>query len=262
LVGSAAWIIPKQFEAKVVISPATSNSSSSQLSSLSGGLGGLTSQLGGLASLAGVSLSGDPRKYESLAVLQSDEMTQRYIKSHDLLPILYKRKWNAGSNSWKVSDPTKIPTPWKANKYFKEKIRNVTTDAKTGLSTLTIKWKDPAVAAVWANDLVKLTNDYMRAEAISESERNIAYLNEQALKTDALGAKQAIYYLLQTEINKLMLARGNESFALKVLDPAHPPEEYSSPKKLTWILAGSFGGLFLSLVVVFTRARWDWEATK
>jgi hypothetical protein len=47
----------------------------------------------------------------------------------------------------------------------------------------------------WANELVRMTNDYLRDQAIQESERNIAYLNDQASKTDAVGAKQAIYAL-------------------------------------------------------------------
>ena len=248
-----AWLMPKQYQASVLISPSTNSSNSSQL----GGLGGLSSSLGGLASLAGVSLSGDPKKYESLAFLQSDEITERYIRMHGLLPVIYKKKWDAESSRWTVSDPKKIPTVWMANKYFKTHIRSLTTDAKTGISTLTIKWTDPALAATWANDLVKMTNNYMRNEAIAESERNIGYLNEQASKTDFLGAKQAIYALLQSEINKLMLARGNEAFALKIIDPAEQPEEHSSPKMLNWLLGGFFGGLLASLFIVFARAKWQ-----
>jgi hypothetical protein len=44
-----------------------------------GGLGALASQFGGLASLAGVSVPGDSKKYESIAVLQSELITAKYI---------------------------------------------------------------------------------------------------------------------------------------------------------------------------------------
>ena len=250
LIGGIAWIIPKKYESTVVISP-SSNASNSGMSALAG----LGSSLGGLASLAGVSLSGDPKKFESLAILQSDELTQRYIESHDLLPILYKDKWDAANKKWLVADPKKAPTSWKANLYFKKSIRTVSTDVKTGISTLTIRWKDPVLAAQWANDLVKMTNELMKNDAIEESTRNIAYLTEQGQKTDVVGARQAIYTLLQTEINKQMLARGSEFFALKVLDPAVPAEQQVSPKKLNWLIGSCIGGFLLSCFFVLGRAR-------
>lgn len=249
---ATAFVIPKRYTAAIVVSPVTNSSQSGAL----GGLGSLGSSLGGLASLAGVSLSGDQKKSESIAILQSDAMTEKYINEHDLLPVLFWQHWDPDRKRWDYSDPSKVPTPWKGNDYFKNHVRNVVSDAKTGLVTLTITWRDPVRAARWANDLVKMTNDFMRDQAIDEGERNIAYLNEQSAKTDILAAKQAMYTLLQTEINKVMLARGNEAYALKVIDPAEPPEEASFPKKINWAVSGFAGGLLLSLMTVFLRANW------
>ena len=95
----------------------------------------------------------------------------------------------------------------------------------------------------------------MKDQAIDDSTRNIAYLNEEGVKTDALGAKQAIYMLLQSEINKLMVARGANAFALKILDPAEPSEEPSFPKHILWVLAGFFSGLFLSIIFLIYRIK-------
>src|SRR5882757_8632770 len=106
---------------------------------------------------------------------------------------------------WAISDPEKIPTLWKANLDFKNKVRAVASDTKTGMVTLAITWKDPVTAAKWANDLVRMTNEFLRNKAIEQSEKNIAYLNEQAAKIDAVGVKQAIYSILQSELNKGML---------------------------------------------------------
>jgi uncharacterized protein involved in exopolysaccharide biosynthesis len=63
-------------------------------------------------------------------------------------------------------------------------------------------------------------------------------------------ARQAIFSLLETEINKAMLARGNEEYAFKVLDPAFAPEKPSSLHPAIWTAIGVAGGLFLSLVAV------------
>ncbi|MGI0133419.1 MAG: GNVR domain-containing protein, partial [Candidatus Micrarchaeaceae archaeon] len=130
----------------------------------------------------------------------------------------------------------------------------VTTDSKTGLVTLTITWKDPALAAAWANGLVRYTNDYLRGRALEESERDITYLTQAAKATDLAGVKQAIYSILQSEISREMLARGTAEYAFKVLDPAVPPERPSSPIKSLWICLGLLGGLALSLCVIIVRS--------
>lgn len=252
-VGIVAGLMPKTYKAVIVISPVTDDARGAQL----GGLGSLISEFGGLASLAGLSMRSDTKRAESLTVLQSEALTERYIEQNNLLPILFESKWDAQKQAWNETDPRKIPTLWKANEYFKKKVRSITTDSKTGIVTLGIAWKDADVAAKWANELVAITNDYLRRKAIDESQRNIAYLNQQAAKTDVVQAKQAIYAILQTEINREMLARGSDEYAFKILDPARPPERPSSPKPVLWIAIAFFGSLLLALLAAFARVVWS-----
>ena len=246
------WLMPKRYQATIVVSPMTDSSQNAQLA----GLSSLLSQFGGsLASLAGMG-TGDTKRAESITVLQSELLTERYIEQNNLLPVLYEHQWDARKQAWNETDPTQVPTLWKANEYFKKKIRDVTMDTKSGIVSLSITWKDPQVAARWANDLVKITNDYLRKKAIDESQRNIAYLNEQAAKTDVVQAKQAIYAILQTEINKEMLARGSEEYAFKILDPAKAPEKPSSPQWWLLALAGVAASLGISVLIAFVRVAW------
>jgi uncharacterized protein involved in exopolysaccharide biosynthesis len=246
-----AWVLPYTYVAVTVVSPVASTGGTSQ----AGGLSSMLSQFGGLASLAGLG-SGDTHKAESLAVLKSELLTEKYIRDNDLLPFIYAKRWDAQRKRWKDTDPREIPTLWKANLYFTKNIRTVTTDPKTGLVTLTIAWSDPYLAAKWANGLVSITNDYLRAKAIAESERNIAYLNEQAGKTDVMTVKQAIYAILQNEINKEMLARGSDEYAFKILDPAAPPEVPASPRPKLWTFLAFVGGLVLSIFAAYVHLAW------
>ena len=249
-----ALVIPKSYVASTVISPVASNPNNG---GLGGGLSSIATQFGGLASLAGISVPGDSHKYESLAILQSEQLTEKYIADQNLLPILYASEWDAAKGAWTTSDPSKMPTLWKANRDFKH-IRLISNDSKTQLTTVSIKWKDPKLAATWANDLVKLTNEYLRDQAITEAEKNIAYLSAQAAKTDVVAIKQGIYTMIQVEINKAMTARGTADFALKVLDPAVPPERPSSPVLSIWLFGGLFGGGLVAAVIAFyleTKAR-------
>ena len=241
--GAIASFLPKKYTAVATISPVSNKSGRSE-----GRLGSIASQLGGFASLAGLSLGADDDKAETIAVLQSDILTQQYLEKNDLLPVLYEDKWDAANKRWLVSDPKKIPTVWEANQFFKKRIRTVVEDRKSGLVTLKIVWTDPVLAARWANDMIKITNEYLRTKAIDESERHIKYLNEQASRTDILQVRTAIYAVLESEIRNVMLARGTEEYALRVIDPAFVPERKTSPSRLQWTAAGFAGGLFLSVL--------------
>ncbi len=239
-------VADKQYEASTVVSPVLEENSTSRL----GGLGALAAQYGGLAAMAGITLPGAGKKEEAVAVLQSELLTTNYIRDNNLLPVLFWKDWNPATHRWTTTDPEKMPTLWKANQFFKKHVRKIAEDRKSGLVTLTIQWKDPHVAAQWANGLVKMTNDYLRAKAIREAELNIDYLNEQAKKTTIVEAQRAIYSLMQNELNTEMIARGREEYALKVIDPAFAPEKASSfgPRRL-----GAFGfalGAFLAILGV------------
>lgn len=240
---AAAWIVTPRYTATVELLPMSGGESMGL-----GGAGSAISQLGGLASLAGLSLGGgSTAKEEALATLQSEALTDKYIQQQNLLPILFWKAWNPATRTWRVSDPRKIPTLWDANQAFKA-VRVVDDNPKIGVVKLTVQWKDPHVAAQWANGLVQLTNDYLRQKAIDEAERSIAYLNQAVSKTNIVEVRRSIYELMQEEIKKEMIARGREDFALRVIDPAVPPERPSSPKGVLWVAAGIIAGLFLGLL--------------
>jgi len=251
LTGVLSYVIRKQYDAEIVISPVTMTSEKSF-----GGAGGALGSFSGLAALAGLSLGSDSKKAESIATLQSQALTGRYIRENNLMPILYADKWDAATGKWKPTDPKKIPTLWKAVQFFK-KIRTISTDTKTGLVTMTIRWDDPELAAKWSNGLVKLTNDYEREKAIAESDRNIAYLTRQAASTDVVGIKQAVYNLLQSEISKSMIAKGTDEYAFKIIDPATVAERAAFPQKPIWVLAAFFGSMLLAVFYAFCRVAWQ-----
>ena len=251
IVGVLSFLVKRQYDAMIVISPVTSTSDKSL------GAGGALGSLSGLAALAGMSLGSDSKKNESLATLESQAILQRYIVENNLMPILYEDKWDARSGKWTVTNPEARPTLWKAIQFFKKNVRNISTNSKTGVVTLTVRWRDAATAAKWANGLVKLTNDYERERAIAESDRNIAYLTQQAAGTDVVGIKQAIYNLLQSEISKSMIARGTPEYAFKVIDPALVPEKAAFPLKKLWVAVAFLGSFLLATLVVLARLAWQ-----
>ncbi|MDP8984380.1 MAG: Wzz/FepE/Etk N-terminal domain-containing protein [Pseudomonadota bacterium] len=239
----------KQYRAEILISPVTDSSKGA-----GGALGALASQYGALASMAGVSISGRGSKDEAIAVLQSELITEAYIRDNDLLPVLYSDRWDTRTGGWKSNEVGKIPTLWMANQYFKSKIRTVKEEKGSGLVTLRITWRNPVLAAKWANDLVNNTNRYLRDKAIKESDQNIAYLNDEASKTTVLEVRTAIYSILKEELEQEMIAKGREEYALKVLDPAVPPQTSSSPSAALLGIVGFAAGLVISAILVWRRS--------
>lgn len=248
--GGLSFLFPPEFNATVTLLPLSGRSGSSPFRSLSSSLSGLS----GLAALAGIQMGqSGGLEAEAIATLQSRVLTNQFIKQHNLLPLLFSEKWNSSKHAWKVQDPSKIPTYWDADFLFKHGIRTVSQDPKTGLIKLAIRWKDPALAAAWANGLVALTNSYLQRRAISKYDREISYLNHEISRTNLLPVKNALYLLMEAEIKNEMIARGRRQFALKVIDPAIPPQKKSSPKRLLWVIGGFLGGLFLSLLGALIR---------
>jgi uncharacterized protein involved in exopolysaccharide biosynthesis len=249
----AGILLPTKYTAVIVVAPVSSSSSGGAL----GGVSSLVSSVGSIASLAGLSVSEDSKKAQTLAVLQSSALTERYIATNNLLPVLYHKLWDPATKRWKTADPAKVPTLWKADRLFAKKIRVITVDPKTGLVTMTIVWANPQQAATWANGLVEMTNEYLRTEAIDESQRNIDYLDDEAAKTTLVPVREVIYGILESEISKEMLARGTKEYALKVLDPAQPPELPSSLKLSAWVFIGLMTGIITSLLLAFFRVAWS-----
>jgi len=249
---AVAFTVPKKYTATVVVAPVNSTAGGAAL----GGLSGLASQFGGLASLAGITVGAGSTKDEYIAVLQSEELTRKYIHDNNLLPVLFAKAWDPVKKGWKISDPEKVPTLWKANLYFKGKIRSVTDDKKTGMVLMTVTWTDPEVAARWANGLVKLTNDYVRDKKIREAENNIAYLKDEANKTDMVQVRSAIYNVLESEIKTVMMAKGSEEYALRTIDRAVVAEKPSSPKPGLWIAAGFVFGGVVAVAFLLLRNAW------
>lgn len=251
IAGAIAWIVPKTYTASVTMSSAMSGSESGQL----GKLGSLASQFGGIASLAGISLPNNSKEWQSVAVLESEALTENFIKQNNLLPVLFAKQWDAGANRWKVSGKD-TPTLWKANRYFKS-VRTVDVDPKTSIITLKIKWRNAAQAAAWANGLVQMANDYLRNKAIAESEASIAYLNQEAARTTVVEAREAIFSVLEAEIDKAMLARGTKEYAFNILDPAFAPEKPSSVPRWAWMFIAFLASSVIAFFGVFVHVAWN-----
>jgi uncharacterized protein involved in exopolysaccharide biosynthesis len=110
---------------------------------------------------------------------------------------------------------------------------------------ISVNWTDPVLSASWANDLVRITNATIKARVLTESSQHIDFLNNELGKTTVLPVREMLSSLLERETKRSMLARGRDDYALRVIDPAVPPERATSPQRPLWALAGALLGLAL-----------------
>jgi uncharacterized protein involved in exopolysaccharide biosynthesis len=205
------------------------------------GIESTAGRLSGLATLVGVNLgtrSGEAQ--EARAILVSRRLAEEFIRRHDLIPTLMEGSKEA-------------PEMWFAVQRFRNNVASIRYGSAEGTTVLAIDWPDPVVAAQWANDFIALANELIRVRAVEESERNIAYLNEQIPRTNLVEVQRVMYGLIQDETKTLMLANGRLEYAFTVVDPAVPPKLRVRPNRTLLVMVGIVIGLFIGVGGAFAR---------
>jgi uncharacterized protein involved in exopolysaccharide biosynthesis len=244
LAGVYAFTAQPWYRAQVTLLPVENKSAQ--------GLLGQLGPLSGLAGLAGISLDGGG-KAEPVAVLRSRDFARDFIEEQHLLTVLFADKWDATNRKWTTS-PEKTPDLRDAVKFFDEDIRRIGEDRKLGLVTLTVDWKNAQLAAKWANQIAVDINAKLRARAIDDAEKSIAYLRDQLAATTEVSLQQSISRLIESQMQTLMVARGNEEYAFRVIDKAYPPKRRFKPDRVMLVLTGGIIGGMLACAWLLIRA--------
>lgn len=240
-----SYLATPRYDAKTLLAPVTRN----EMTGLEGQLG----NLGLLTSLAGISLGGGGDTAASLGVLKSRDFARKFIEDHNLLHVLLWKDWDTKAGRWKESDPEQQPDIRDAIAYFDRRVLFVSQDMKTGLVTVSIRWKDPGVAAKWANTIVDQLNAQMRARALTEGEANVEYLQREMASTKQMSVQAAIARLVESELQRVMVAESTREFAFRVIDHAEVPKGRSWPRPgISGALGVIMGGL-LGLMAAFMK---------
>ena len=227
-------------------------------------LSSLMSQYGGLAGLAGVDL--DRQDYSiasTVAMLRSRSFIEAFIKDEKLLPVLYADLWDESTSRW-IDPPDEAPTLQDGYKKFTKKVFRVIEDKEDKLFTIRVDWSDRVVAAKWANMLVDRINSVARQRAIRDTERSVEYLEEEIKNARTVQLQQSIYSLLQSQLNKRMLANTRPDFAFSVIDPAlvSDRDKYVWPNALLFAVIGFFVGTLLAMFACTLHSQWQWPRAR
>ncbi len=195
------------------------------------------------------------KESEALAILKSRALASAYIEANDLLPIIFHDRWDSDTHKWKSREKGRIPTLEDGYTIFDKNIRSVTENRKTSLVTISVTWRDPGLAKQWVDGLVNAANDLLRRQAIERSSKNLAYLQGELEKASMVAVKDTISKLMETEINKQMMASVDKDYAFRIVDPAVVPEHKVSPKRSIFSVVGAVLGCVIWALIVRVRGR-------
>ncbi len=153
-------------------------------------------------------------------------------------------------NAWIETDPEKQPTLWDAYRLLDD-ILSVSTDQKTGLTTVTLDREDPNQAASWLQLFIEILNTHLKIQAIREAEANITYLNQQIEESPLLEMRQALYGVIAEQTRQIMLAKAQQYFAFKIIDPPEPPDKKHKPKRSMIVILSTFVATFMAIFLAF-----------
>ncbi len=237
--GVVAHYQPDVYQASVLLAP-----TGQERSALPMGL------MGGLGALAGISAGGGDVD-EHLAVLRSHQFIWSFATDKHLLPVLFPDRFNPSTNTWNGPKPGS----WDVYRLVQNRqLLGVSMDRKSGLVTVRVQWTDPTLAADWANRLVTSLNDSLRQRQVTRSEKNLSYLDRELRGTQLAEMRQALFKLITAEQKKAMLARTQQEFAFRVLDPAIAPDQKLKPRRLMIVAVAGIIGAALALLGVLSVA--------
>lgn len=233
LASGLAMIMGERFAGEVVMAPTVTKGSQM--------VTGTEDEDGG-----GIALTIDVSSVEALAIMTSRAFIIHFVEDGELLPIIFAKKWDKARKDWK--DKNKVPTMLDAYEEFMKWILTTETDIDTGLTTVTIKWKDPVLAAAWANKIVADINEIERKRAIRQAQLAIDYLQEEITRIDVVELQNSLYRLMEFQLAKIVSAKVQKEYVFRVVDPAVVPEKPAIPYlKLIVIIGGTVLGLLFSI---------------
>jgi uncharacterized protein involved in exopolysaccharide biosynthesis len=257
---------PNKYEASALLTPV--QNSSAGLSGVLDNLGGL----GGLASLAGVEIGGGSGGEAQIAqeILLSWGFVEKFVEENNLaVEVFAADGWDRESNQLRIdndlydidakrwtrnppSGKTVNPTSWELYEEFLELV-SISTDKKTGLTSLSVEHYSPYIAKQWVDQLVVAINQYMKQRKLQMVNTNIEYLEAQIEKTSIARMKEVFYKVIEEQIKNKMLAQASPEYVYVTISAAMVPEEKSQPKRALICILGMLLGCILSVAFVLIR---------
>ena len=225
----------------------------------------LSSQLRGLSGLAGIAGIGIPnnsssRSQEAIERIQSfDFFTNDFLPNIELKNLMALKKWDKEqdiliykSNLYDIKQEKWVESPPTKQMSYDEYrgILQIDEDDKTGFITISVKHISPKISKKWVDVIIYNINESMRELDKETAKSSIEFLNDSAKSTSVQSVRDAISSLLESQMQKLMLASSDEAYVFKIIDSPIVPEKKSQPNRMLICIFGTLFGAILSILAV------------
>jgi uncharacterized protein involved in exopolysaccharide biosynthesis len=261
--------MPNIYQAKAVITTASErdNSPSAALQMLG------ASGLGGMADIAGISLPGGQKLTMLESYLRSNIVREKAIVKHNLLPVLFSRRWDAEKKEWKqagslartlsaversikpddktTGKPEGDDSPTVSDGLRSlDQIVTVKSNVRANTLTLAVDSRDPKTAAMLVTYLLDALQDHLSEEKKRNANENRDYLKVQLVKAVDPVTRQKIYSLLSKQIETALMAevKGN---IFSIIDPPRVPDRKVSPQRAQLVILSIVASLFVGVFLAF-----------
>ncbi len=250
--------LPNIYRSQALLAPADSQSQG-----MSSSLGGLSS----IAGIAGISIpgTGDAKKTEAIAILNSHQFLEEFINSHNLVvPIMASKGWDkesnkliyneklydAQKNQWLVKDGKDLkPSIQETVKKFRLMVSS-SVDKKNGYLLIFADTYSPYISKQWVELLIVDINKYIMKADVERAEKSLEYLNSQINQTAIPELKQVVAQLIKKEQQTIMLSQSSPEYIFKVIDRPIVPELKLSPKRAIICIVGTITGFMIAVALV------------
>lgn len=249
-----------QYLATMQISPAPGDTGTPNLE----GAGGLLAGLSGGSGAIQV-----PKFVQFLYAMDSVEVAQILDQRYDLLCRVYHGDCDAATHHWKarsglrdwvMSETSRLggfPDPNVGPRgiedlaeYIRTQVVAIQLKKTDSVYAVSYKNRDPRFAAQFVAQVVKATNDYIRAQNRETQKRYVDYLSASSAKTTNVEQRQAIDSLLLQEERQLMMTEVDNPYAARILDG---PNVTPVNRALKIIAICTVLGLLLGMVIALSR---------
>jgi uncharacterized protein involved in exopolysaccharide biosynthesis len=81
----------------------------------------------------------------------------------------------------------------------------------------------------------------------------VKFLSEEMAGADVVSVQQSLSRILESEMQKYMLAKGADDYAYKVIDRATPPKLREWPRRTLIVVFSGLAGLILACLAIVLR---------
>ena len=223
------------------------------------GFSSMSARYSGLASIAGVSMSnGSTSKSDHIIATIKSRSFFKHLAS---IPGIYPSLVAGDSYDWKTKKLTlnqgiynSVKGTWingmpsLQGSHYAYFLKNlvISADKKTGFIYLSFTHISPEFSLLMAQTVIEEANNIVRLQHIGESNKALAYLNDELKKTFEIGTKDSISTLIDAQLKVQMLANVRQDYIISPIDKPVLPEWKSGPTRIRIVLLSSIVGLLIS----------------